>query len=40
MPAYWALVSLASWRGLIQLVKNPFYWDKTAHGVSKKAFLP
>ena len=40
MPAYWALVSLASWRGLIQLVKNPFYWDKTTHGVSKKVVLP
>lgn len=37
MPAYWALVSIASWRGLIQLVKNPFYWDKTTHGVSKTA---
>ncbi len=35
MPAYWALVSVASWRGLIQLIKNPFYWDKTSHGVSK-----
>ena len=37
MPAYWALLSFASWRGFIQLIKNPFYWDKTSHGVSKAA---
>jgi cellulose synthase/poly-beta-1,6-N-acetylglucosamine synthase-like glycosyltransferase len=35
MPAYWALLSIASWRGLIQLIRKPFYWDKTSHGVSK-----
>ena len=35
MPAYWALLSVAAWRGLIQLIQKPFYWDKTTHGVSK-----
>jgi cellulose synthase/poly-beta-1,6-N-acetylglucosamine synthase-like glycosyltransferase len=25
MPLYWVLHSIASWRGLIQLIKNPFY---------------
>ncbi len=35
MPLYWALLSFASWRGFIQLIQNPFYWDKTSHGVSK-----
>jgi len=35
MPLYWVLLSVASWRGLIQLIKKPFYWDKTNHGVSK-----
>jgi glycosyltransferase XagB len=35
MPLYWVLHSIASWRGLIQLIKNPFYWDKTSHGISK-----
>ena len=35
MPIYWALVSIASWRGLIQLIRKPFYWDKTSHGISK-----
>jgi glycosyltransferase XagB len=37
MPLYWVLHSVASWRGLIQLIRNPFYWDKTSHGVSKAA---
>ena len=35
MPLYWALLSIASWRGLIQLIRNPFYWDKTKHGLTK-----
>jgi cellulose synthase/poly-beta-1,6-N-acetylglucosamine synthase-like glycosyltransferase len=37
MPAYWALLSFAAWRGFIQLIRNPFYWDKTSHGVTKVA---
>jgi cellulose synthase/poly-beta-1,6-N-acetylglucosamine synthase-like glycosyltransferase len=35
MPIYWMLHSIASWRGLVQLIRNPFYWDKTNHGLSK-----
>jgi glycosyltransferase XagB len=35
MPMYWVLHSVASWRGLIQLIRNPFYWDKTSHGITK-----
>jgi len=34
---YWALISLAAWRGLWQLVTRPFYWEKTAHGLSRFA---
>jgi glycosyltransferase XagB len=37
MPIYWVLLSFASWRGFIKLIQNPFYWDKTSHGVSKVA---
>jgi cellulose synthase/poly-beta-1,6-N-acetylglucosamine synthase-like glycosyltransferase len=29
---YWALVSVAAYRGLWQLVFKPFYWEKTPHG--------
>jgi cellulose synthase/poly-beta-1,6-N-acetylglucosamine synthase-like glycosyltransferase len=35
MPIYWLLISIASLRGLIQLIRKPFYWDKTPHGDSK-----
>ncbi len=35
MPVYWMLISVAAWRGLLQLITRPFYWEKTAHGVSK-----
>ncbi len=34
MPLYWVLLSIASCRGLIQLIRKPFYWDKTTHGIS------
>ncbi len=34
-PIYWFLMSLAAYRGLWQLISNPFYWDKTKHGLSK-----
>ncbi|HEY4941961.1 MAG TPA: glycosyltransferase [Rhizomicrobium sp.] len=33
---YWALISLAAWRGLRQLVRDPFHWEKTAHGLSRR----
>jgi hypothetical protein len=33
-PLYWILMSLGAWTGLISLIRNPFYWAKTEHGVS------
>ncbi len=35
--AYWAMVSLAGYRGLWQLMTRPFYWEKTMHGVEPQA---
>jgi len=35
VPGYWLLQSIAAYRGLWQLVHNPFYWEKTVHGISK-----
>lgn len=32
---YWALMSVAAWKGAWQLVTKPFYWEKTTHGISK-----
>jgi hypothetical protein len=34
VPVYWLLVSLAALRALWQLARNPFYCDKTPHGLS------
>ncbi len=35
-PAYWALMSIAGYKGLWQLIHNPFYWEKTQHGISRQ----
>ncbi len=34
-PIYWLMHSIASFKALYQLVINPFYWEKTNHGLSK-----
>ncbi|OMQ15411.1 glycosyl transferase [Modestobacter sp. VKM Ac-2676] len=33
-PVYWLLHSIASYKALWQLLVNPFYWEKTNHGLS------
>lgn len=33
MPFYWVLISLGAWKGAWQFVTNPFYWEKTIHGL-------
>jgi cellulose synthase/poly-beta-1,6-N-acetylglucosamine synthase-like glycosyltransferase len=32
-PLYWVLHSWAAWRALVQLIRNPFLWEKTPHGL-------
>ncbi|MBU2890261.1 glycosyltransferase family 2 protein [Celeribacter halophilus] len=32
---YWVLMTIASYKALSQLAFNPFYWEKTQHGLSK-----
>ncbi len=39
-PLYWVLHSLAAWRALVQLIRNPFYWEKTPHGLVQSAAAP
>lgn len=34
-PIYWLMHSISAYKGLYQLVTNPFYWEKTNHGLSK-----
>jgi cellulose synthase/poly-beta-1,6-N-acetylglucosamine synthase-like glycosyltransferase len=36
-PLYWVLHSIAAWRALAQLIRNPFYWEKTPHGLRQGA---
>ena len=31
-PIYWALLSVAAWRALYQLFRDPYRWEKTDHG--------
>lgn len=35
VPFYWVLISLAAWKGFLQLFLRPFYWEKTNHGLTK-----
>ena len=34
-PIYWLLISCAGYRALYQLVRSPYLWEKTKHGMSK-----
>ncbi len=34
IPFYWILMSIASYRALWQLIHDPFYWEKTVHGLT------
>jgi cellulose synthase/poly-beta-1,6-N-acetylglucosamine synthase-like glycosyltransferase len=48
LPLWMLMLSLAAWRGLIELWSRPFYWQKTEHGVAlhgdmlgpRKSFRP
>ena len=35
MPVYWLLISFAAYRALYQLVRDPYLWEKTEHGVGR-----
>ncbi|WP_053959770.1 glycosyltransferase [Sulfobacillus thermosulfidooxidans] len=32
-PVYWSMMSLASWKAVIQLITRPSHWEKTIHGL-------
>jgi cellulose synthase/poly-beta-1,6-N-acetylglucosamine synthase-like glycosyltransferase len=34
-PFYWVLHSIAAYKALGQLIRNPHFWEKTEHGTSK-----
>jgi len=37
LPAYWLMHWTASWRGLYQLIRAPFLWEKTPHPATTAA---
>ena len=39
MPVYWLLLSLAAWRALFQLLRDPYRWEKTEHGLARTSRL-
>jgi hypothetical protein len=38
-PVYWLLLSLAAWRALFQLLRDPYRWEKTEHGLARTSRL-
>ena len=32
MPFYWVLMSVGAWKGFLQIIYTPNYWEKTKHG--------
>jgi cellulose synthase/poly-beta-1,6-N-acetylglucosamine synthase-like glycosyltransferase len=39
IPVHWVLLSIAAWRALIQLVRDPYRWEKTEHGLARTSRL-
>jgi cellulose synthase/poly-beta-1,6-N-acetylglucosamine synthase-like glycosyltransferase len=37
VPLYWLLHAFAAWRGLLQLIRAPYTWEKTTHHSSAQA---
>ena len=35
VPVHWALLSVAAWRALFQLLADPYRWEKTEHGLAR-----
>jgi hypothetical protein len=39
IPVYWLILSLAAWRALFQLLRDPYRWEKTEHGLARTSRL-
>jgi hypothetical protein len=39
-PLYWIMHSIAAYKALWQLLTRPYYWEKTAHGISSLTAAP
>ena len=40
VPLYWLLASIAAWKGTLQLLSRPHYWEKTQHGLTRQHAPP
>ncbi|WP_051630440.1 glycosyltransferase family 2 protein [Afifella pfennigii] len=40
LPFYWLAMSFAGWQALAQLLRQPFLWEKTDHGLSRRRRTP
>lgn len=38
-PIHWMLLSWAAWRALYQLIRDPYRWEKTEHGLARTSRL-
>jgi len=36
LPPYWFMLSLGAWKGFLQLLFRPHYWEKTKHALFKE----
>ena len=36
-PLYWVMMSIAALRAILQLLINPWHWEKTMHGLDQFA---
>jgi hypothetical protein len=34
-PLHWLMLSCAGWRALTQLIRAPYHWEKTEHGLAR-----
>jgi len=39
IPMYWLLLSIAAWRAVFQLLRDPYRWEKTEHGLARTSRL-
>jgi hypothetical protein len=37
MPLHWLLLSVAAWRAVLQLPREPYRWEKTEHGLARSS---
>ena len=40
VPLYWVMTSVGAWKGFVQLLARPSYWEKTRHGLDQRAGRP